>query len=48
LDPDNREIKIGVHQLLSLAFVPPEDVEEAFDILVDHIPEELVDFAEKF
>jgi len=47
-DPDNREIKIGVHQPLSLAFVPPEDVEEAFDIFVDHIPEELVDFVEKF
>lgn len=30
-DPDNRDVKIAVHQLISLAFVPPADLEAAFD-----------------
>ena len=29
-DPDNREVKIGVHMLISTAFVPPEDIVAVF------------------
>jgi len=47
-DPENREIKIGLHQMLSLAFVPVEDVEETYDILYDELPDELLDVADKF
>ena len=38
---DDRDLKDGVHMLLSLAFVPVEDVEAAFDGLQDDLVEEL-------
>jgi len=47
-DPDNRTIKIGTHQLLRLASVPVEDLEETFETLLDNLPDELVDVAEQF
>lgn len=27
-DPDDREVKVGAHMLLALAFIPPDDVKE--------------------
>ena len=45
-DPENREVKTGTHQLLSLAFVPVEDVEATFDLLLEDLPDELVDVAD--
>lgn len=37
-NPDNRSIKEATHMLLSLAFVPLDDLEASFDLLVDEVP----------
>jgi len=47
-NPDNLEVKIGLHPMLSLAFVRVKSVEASFDILLDELPEELVDAAVKY
>jgi len=47
-DAENPEIRIGVHQLLRLAFIPVEDVGATFDLLMDDLPDRLVDFADIF
>ncbi|KAK3908569.1 FLYWCH-type zinc finger-containing protein 1 [Frankliniella fusca] len=40
-DLDDRETKIGVHMLLALAFVPPDDVKEVFRDLQRSLPHPL-------
>ena len=40
-DPEDREIKIGTHMLLALAFVPPDDVQDAFRELQPTLRDEL-------
>ena len=46
-DAENPEIRVaGVHQLLSLGFIPVEDVGATFDLLMDDLPDRLVDFAD--
>ncbi|XP_052128925.1 uncharacterized protein LOC127750685 [Frankliniella occidentalis] len=47
-DPDNRELKDGVHMLLSLAFVPVEDLPTAFDELREVLVDDLLDIADTF
>ena len=47
-DPDDRDIKTGVHMLLSLAFVPPEDVIRAFETLRGELLEEVLPIADYF
>lgn len=40
-DPQNREIKIAVHQICAIAFVPVAEMEEHFVHLRSHIPDEV-------
>lgn len=35
-EPEDREIKIHVHMMISIAFVPTDDVEAAFDEVIEH------------
>ncbi|PVU87367.1 hypothetical protein BB559_006074 [Furculomyces boomerangus] len=42
------EIKSRVHSLISLAFVPTNDVEMAFDQLIEELPEQLTDLGKCF
>lgn len=48
INPENRELKIAVHCMLSVAFVPPDDVEEVFDALAETLPDNLQDLADYF
>ncbi|KAK3932645.1 FLYWCH-type zinc finger-containing protein 1 [Frankliniella fusca] len=47
-DPDDRSVKEGVHELLSLAFVPPADVEEVLAELREVIPDTLLNIVDYF
>lgn len=47
-DHSNRELKMYTHMMLSLAFVPPNDVKTTFQILSDHTPEELLPVLDYF
>lgn len=40
-NPDDREVKIGAHMLLALAFIPPDEVKDVFKDLVRILPNEL-------
>nr|XP_018912130.1 PREDICTED: uncharacterized protein LOC109040603 [Bemisia tabaci] len=47
-DENDRSIKIGVHSVLGLAFVPTDDVAEALDLLEEDLPDELLGTVEYF
>lgn len=47
-NPENRNLKLQTHMQLSLAFLPPDDVANVFDLLVDEIEEELLPIADYF
>jgi len=47
-DAENPELCVGVHQLLSLASVPEEDVVAPFDVLMAGLPDQLEDFVDRF
>ena len=47
-DPDNRELKDGVHMLLSLAFVPVEDLPATFEVLREELVDDLLAIADDF
>ncbi|KAK3929190.1 FLYWCH-type zinc finger-containing protein 1 [Frankliniella fusca] len=47
-DPDDRSVKEGVHELLSLAFVPPADVEGVLAELREVIPDTLLNIVDYF
>lgn len=47
-DPDDRSVKEAVHQILSLAFVPPADVEEVFAELREVVPDTLLNILDYF
>lgn len=40
-NPDNRELKIQSHMMFSLAFIPPDDLKDAFQLLVNNSVGEL-------
>lgn len=45
---EDADIRDGAHMLCALAFVPVEDVESHFDILMDTLPSDLIDVGEYF
>ncbi|KAK3922325.1 PKS-NRPS hybrid synthetase [Frankliniella fusca] len=47
-DPEHRDLKDGVHMLLSLAFVPVEDLPAAFEELRNDLVDDLLDIADTF
>ncbi|KAK3919917.1 FLYWCH-type zinc finger-containing protein 1 [Frankliniella fusca] len=47
-DPADRQYKVAVHQLLSLAFVPAEDVKDVFAELRPELPRQLRTLADYF
>ena len=47
-NPEVRTLRNGVYQLLSIAFVPTEDVTAAYDELYDAALELLIDIMEYF
>ena len=47
-NPDDRSLKEAVHMMPSLAFVPLANIENAYNVLYDDIPEELVPVATYF
>ena len=44
----NRDVRNGVHHILSLTFVPVDDVPEVFDEFYDILPENLLEIADYF
>lgn len=44
-DPGNREVKIGVHMLISIAFVPSDDVVAVFEQVRSVLPSETIPHA---
>jgi len=48
INTEKPEVKNSIHQLLSLAFVPTDDVPSCFDELLEVIPDEVEDIAEYF
>ncbi|XP_051171104.1 uncharacterized protein LOC127287979 [Leptopilina boulardi] len=47
-DATDRELKIFTHMILALAFIPPTDVENAFRLLSDEVPEDLLPIIDYF
>ncbi|KAK3909783.1 RNA polymerase-associated protein RapA [Frankliniella fusca] len=47
-DPNNRKLRDGIHVLLSLAFVPVEDLPDAFDELREELVDDLLEIADQY
>ncbi|KAJ4425605.1 hypothetical protein ANN_27801, partial [Periplaneta americana] len=47
-NPEDRTFRDAIHQVLSLAFVPEDDIPQAFDELYDQVPDAVIDIMNHF